>query len=67
MRIWEYHADTGKGLPMGNQSSQWFALYYLDGIDRIIKEKYRIQWYSRYMDDLVLLHPDKETLKRCLS
>ena len=62
-----YHADTGKGLPMGNQSSQWFALYYLDGIDRIIKEKYRIQWYSRYMDDLVLLHPDKETLKRCLA
>ena len=25
-----YAADTGKGLPMGNQSSQWFALYYLD-------------------------------------
>ncbi|MDO5403683.1 MAG: hypothetical protein Q4F11_09630 [Eubacteriales bacterium] len=25
---------------MGNQSSQWFALYYLDKIDRIIKEKY---------------------------
>ena len=62
-----YHADTGKGLPMGNQSSQWFALYYLDGIDRIIKEKYRIKWYTRYMDDLVLLHPDKETLKSCLA
>jgi len=62
-----YHADTGKGLPMGNQSSQWFALYYLDGIDRIIKEKYRIQWYSRYMDDLILLHPDKEILERCLA
>ncbi len=62
-----YQAERGKGLPMGNQSSQWFALYYLDGIDRIIKEKYRIQWYSRYMDDLVLLHPDKETLKRCLA
>ena len=62
-----YHADTGKGLPMGNQSSQWFALYYLDGIDRIIKEKYRIRWYTRYMDDLVLLHPDKDLLQRCLA
>ena len=62
-----YHADTGKGLPMGNQSSQWFALYYLDRIDRIIKEKYRIPWYTRYMDDLVLLHPDKDLLKQCLA
>ena len=52
---------------MGNQSSQWFALYYLDGIDRIIKEKYRIKWYTRYMDDLVLLHPDKEVLKECFA
>ena len=52
---------------MGNQSSQWFALYYLDGIDRIIKEKYRIKWYTRYMDDLVLLDHDKEKLKQCLD
>ena len=62
-----YNADTGKGLPMGNQSSQWFALYYLDKVDRIIKEKYRIKYYTRYMDDLVLLHEDKEHLKACLA
>ena len=62
-----YNADTGKGLPMGNQSSQWFALYYLDGIDRIIKEEYRIKYYTRYMDDLVLLHPDKAVLNQCLA
>ena len=52
---------------MGNQSSQWFALYYLDGIDRIIKEKYRIRYYTRYMDDLILLHPDRELLSACLD
>lgn len=62
-----YNADTGRGLPMGNQSSQWFALYYLDTIDRIIKEKYKIRYYTRYMDDLILLHEDKEYLKACLS
>lgn len=62
-----FNGDTGKGLPMGNQSSQWFALYYLDGIDRIIKEKYRIKYYTRYMDDLILLHEDKEHLKACLA
>ena len=52
---------------MGNQSSQWFALYYLDRIDRIIKEKYKIKYYTRYMDDLILLHEDKEHLKACLA
>ena len=62
-----FNADTGKGLPMGNQSSQWFALYYLDRIDRIIKEKYKIKYYTRYMDDLILLHEDKEHLKTCLA
>lgn len=52
---------------MGNQSSQWFALYYLDRIDRTIKEKYKIKYYTRYMDDLILLHEDKEHLKTCLA
>ena len=67
MVIDSYHQDTGKGLPMGNQSSQWFALYYLDKIDRVIKEKYRIKYYTRYMDDLVLIHEDKQYLMKCLS
>lgn len=62
-----YEKTPGRGFPMGNQSSQWFALYYLDRIDRIIKEKYRIKYYTRYMDDLVLIHEDKETLRRCLN
>ena len=62
-----YEKTPGRGLPMGNQSSQWFALYYLDRIDRIIKEKYKIKYYTRYMDDLVLVHEDKAKLKACLA
>lgn len=62
-----YEKTPGKGLPMGNQSSQWFALYYLDGLDRIVKEKYRIKYYTRYMDDMVIVHNDREYLKRVLS
>ncbi len=61
-----YAADIGKGLPMGNQSSQWFALYYLDRLDRLIKEKLRIKGYVRYMDDGVLIHESKEYLQECL-
>ena len=34
-----YGFEEGKGIPLGNQTSSWFALYYLDGLDRLIKEK----------------------------
>lgn len=57
--------ETGVGLPIGNQTSQWFGLYYLDEIDRLIKEKLRIKYYVRYMDDMILIHHDKEYLKYC--
>lgn len=63
-----YHDEGGenRGLPLGNQTSQWFAIYYLDPLDRLIKEKLRIKYYERYMDDLILIHHDKEYLKKCL-
>lgn len=62
-----YHTESGKGIPMGNQSSQWFALCYLDGMDRVIKEKQGIKYYTRYMDDAILIHHDRQYLKQCLS
>ncbi|MCF0115213.1 MAG: reverse transcriptase, partial [Erysipelotrichaceae bacterium] len=38
-----YEKTPGKGLPLGNQTSQWFAIYYLDSFDRLIKEKLHIK------------------------
>jgi RNA-directed DNA polymerase len=32
-----YNREKGKGLPMGNQTSQCFALLYLDSVDRLVK------------------------------
>ena len=60
--------ETGrkKGLPLGNQTSQWFALYYLDPVDRLIKERMHIKHYVRYMDDGVLIHESKEYLNEAL-
>lgn len=54
-----------KGLPLGNQTSQWFALYYLDMIDRLIKEKLGVKSYVRYMDDMILISRDKQFLRKC--
>ena len=54
----------GVGLPLGNQTSQCFALYYLDGIDHMIKE--RFPWYTRYMDDGIVISGSKESLQGLL-
>lgn len=62
-----YNFDSGRGIPMGNQTSQLFALYYLDQMDRLIKECLHIKYYVRYMDDCILLHEDKDYLKWCLK
>ncbi len=67
MILGSYHTEFGRGLPLGNQTSQWFALIYLDRMDRIVKEKLRVKHYTRYMDDCVLVHPDKAFLKNCLE
>lgn len=62
---YSHHSDVG--VPMGNQSSQIFALLYLNEIDRLIKEKYKIKYYCRYMDDLIIIHNDKELLKKLFA
>lgn len=63
--VYEQPDDASKGLPLGNQSSQWFALIYLNKVDRLIKEKLRIKSYVRYMDDMILINCDKNYLREC--
>lgn len=64
----EFEGDkTGRGVPIGNQTSQIFGMFYLDKLDRMIKEKFRVKIYSRYMDDFVIVHKDKNFLKYLLK
>lgn len=56
-------STKGIGIPIGNQTSQYFAILYLNGIDHMIKDKMGIQYYGRYMDDFYIIHHDKEKLK----
>ena len=53
------------GIPLGNQTSQYFAVLYLNDLDHYIKEKLGIQYYGRYMDDFYLIHESKEYLQYC--
>ncbi len=58
-----YHHTLGKGLPMGNQTSQNFALLYLNDLDHFIKERLKVKYYVRYMDDLIMIVKTKSQAK----
>ena len=55
------------GLPLGNQTSQVFALLYLNSLDHFITEDLQIKFYGRYMDDFYLIHQSKDYLRECLA
>jgi hypothetical protein len=57
----------GKSLGLGSQVSQISAIFYPNRLDHYIKEVLRIRYYGRYMDDLYLIHRDREYLVQCLS
>ena len=61
------YIDTSDGLPLGYQTSQLLALMFLDSFDHFVKERLRIRYYGRYMDDFYLIHEDKEYLRYCLK
>ena len=57
----------GVGIPVGNLTSQLFANIYLNKLDQYIKHTLGAKYYMRYMDDFILLSPDKEQLRRWLA
>ena len=56
--------STGKGIPIGNLTSQLFANVYLNELDNFIKRNLRAKYYLRYMDDFLILDFDKKKLHR---
>lgn len=57
----------GKGLPIGNMTSQFLAIYYLYKLDYYIIHNLGIKHTIRYMDDYLLIYNDKEYLNKCLN
>lgn len=60
--IQSYNTEEGKGLPIGNLTSQYFANHYLAVADHFIKEQLKVKSYVRYMDDMVLWDYNKNDL-----
>lgn len=45
----------GKGLPLGNLTSQWFGNIYLTELDWYVKRELKAKWYMRYNDDMLVI------------
>ena len=56
-----------KSLGIGSQISQILGVFYPSRIDTYCKTVKRIHCYDVYMDDRIVIHPNKEYLKKLLS
>jgi hypothetical protein len=57
----------GKSLGLGSQVSQIAAIYFPSGLDHFVKDYKGEKFYGRYMDDLYVIHHDKEHLEQLLA
>lgn len=58
--------NYGKGLPIGNMTSQFLAIFYLSKLQHYMIHNLHLKFVN-YMDDYVILHEDKTYLKYCLN
>ena len=52
----------GHNVPIGNYTSQWFGNIYMNELDVLLKQKYKVRDYIRYCDDFLIFGNDKERL-----
>lgn len=54
------------GLPIGNLTSQLFGNIYLNPLDHFVKRELKIRCYGRYVDDIYLIHKNKDVLLQAI-
>ncbi len=71
---WYFPGDTlftpserPRGLPLGNQTSQFFANVYLNPLDHFVTRQLRPAVYVRYVDDFLLFDSDRQKLTDALA
>lgn len=58
--------EKGKGLCIGAITNQFLAIFYLYKLHNYIIHKLKLKYTVIYMDDYIIMHKDKEYLKKCL-
>lgn len=57
-----FKSGKGKGLPIGNLTSQLFSNVYLNKLDQFCKRDLGCKHYGRYVDDFYIVSADKDFL-----
>lgn len=61
--IVSFSTQPGKGLPLGNLTSQIFVNIYMNEFDQWVKHRWRVRYYIRYADDFVLFSRERAWLE----
>lgn len=61
-----FDLGNGRGIPLGNLTSQLFANIYMDTFDKFVKHVLKVRYYIRYADDFVIMSNDRSLLKELL-
>lgn len=59
--------EVGKGLPLGNLTSQLLVNIYMNEFDQYVKNILKINYYIRYADDFIFMSQDKTELENILK
>lgn len=62
-----YSTEPGRGLPLGNLTSQLLVNIYMNEFDQFVKHELKTDYYIRYADDFVFLSRDKRWLEAIIS
>ena len=55
--------EKGKGLPLGNLTSQLLVNIYMNELDQFAKHELKVKYYIRYADDFLFLSHDRVWLE----
>lgn len=55
--------QNGRGMPIGNLTSQIFANIYLSELDYFVRDNLKEKFYFRYADDFIFFHADRKYLE----
>ncbi|MFA5163522.1 MAG: reverse transcriptase/maturase family protein [Patescibacteria group bacterium] len=65
--IRSFSCQPGKGLPLGNLTSQLFVNIYLNEFDQFVKNDLKVKYYFRYADDFAILSDNCDYLSDKLT
>lgn len=65
LAVLRHQYEGEKGYNPGSQMIQIAGISALDYVDHYAKERLRVRYYIRYMDDFLMIHPDRGFLEEC--